>query len=411
MSESAISLVGVSKSFRKQAVRREYTTLKSEFVRWLKRENVPDNPSTVLPVLKDVDLEIPRGRTVGLVGRNGSGKSTLLKLMTGIYSPTRGKVSVRGRVSALLDLGAGFHPDFTGRENIFINAIILGMSRAEVKERVDDIIAFSELGDFIDQPVRTYSSGMFMRLAFSVATHVEPEILIVDEILAVGDAHFNKKSLARMKEFKASGRTIVLVTHDLNTVQEWCDHAVWIDGGRVREQGNPSDIVKDYRAAIQLAEAQSEATGTSALSAPGLPLPELPAAPAPRASVESLQLVGAAPGEVTPGGSAVVSAEVQIREGCGPAVLATSVLREGQLVSESRAPADWTGRARVSWEVNPVTLLPGTYGLRVSVHAGAETLASAELAGGWRVTGAPIPGVVALPGAWRIEPEAREKAG
>src|SRR5690606_17130827 len=157
-----------------------------------------------------------RGKTVGILGRNGSGKSTLLKLVTGIYAPTQGSIEVNGRISALLDLGAGFHPDFSGRENILINGIILGMSRAEVKARMNDIIAFSELGEFIDEPVRTYSSGMYMRLAFAVATHVDPDILIVDEILAVGDEHFGKKSRAKMESFKRDGKTIMLVSHDLD---------------------------------------------------------------------------------------------------------------------------------------------------------------------------------------------------
>ena len=280
---NAIVLTSIGKRFKKQTVRRDQTTLKSEIVRWLKRRKDPlkQQPSIHIEALKGVDLTIPKGKTVGIIGRNGSGKSTLLKIITGIYTPTSGTLEVHGRISALLDLGAGFHPDFSGRENIMINGIILGMSRAEVRARVDDIVAFSELGEFIDEPVRTYSSGMYMRLAFAVATHVDPDILIIDEILAVGDEHFGKKSMAKMTEFKKAGKTIVLVTHDLNTVQKWCDLAAWIDGGKTRLVGEPAYVVDQYRQAVAVAEAQAEKTGVSALSSMGGALPDLPAAPKP----------------------------------------------------------------------------------------------------------------------------------
>ncbi|MHB8872557.1 MAG: ABC transporter ATP-binding protein [Myxococcaceae bacterium] len=286
---NAIVLHGIGKRFKKQTVRRDHTTLKDEIIRWLKRrrDRIAMAPSTYIEALKGVDLTIPKGKTVGIIGRNGSGKSTLLKIITGIYTPTSGTLEVHGRISALLDLGAGFHPDFSGRENIIINGIILGMSRAEVKSRVDEIIAFSELGDFIDEPVRTYSSGMYMRLAFAVATHVDPEILIIDEILAVGDEHFGKKSMAKMTEFKKSGRTIVLVTHDLGTVQRWCDLAAWIDGGKTRLVGEPGYVVDQYRQAVAVAEAQAEQTGVSALSSPGGSLPELPAPVKPTTGPEA----------------------------------------------------------------------------------------------------------------------------
>jgi lipopolysaccharide transport system ATP-binding protein len=191
-------------------------------------------------------------------------------------------VQVSGRISALLDLGAGFHPDFSGRENILINGIILGMSRSEIRARMQTIIDFSELGDFIDEPVRTYSSGMYMRLAFSVATHVDPDILLIDEILAVGDEHFSRKSRAKMNEFKNSGKTIVLITHDLGTVQAWCDLAAWIDEGRVRSIGSPREVVAQYRQAVELAEA---------LPAPPAPTHSLgdatPTLPQPHASAEA----------------------------------------------------------------------------------------------------------------------------
>lgn len=272
--EAAIVLDGVTKSFRKTARRREHTTLKTELVRWFTGGKRAADPGQRIEALRGVTLRVPKGSTVGLVGRNGSGKSTLLKVVTGIYTPTSGTLTVRGRISALLELGAGFHPDFTGRENILINGIILGMSRAEVKRRMDDIIEFAELGDFIDERVRTYSSGMFMRLAFAVATHVDPDILIIDEILAVGDEHFQKKSRAKMEEFRRSGKTILVVTHELGTVETWCDTAAWIDGGVIRRLGAPAEVVAEYRAAVALAESQAaDGGGSSALSAPGLALP------------------------------------------------------------------------------------------------------------------------------------------
>jgi len=250
----AIILRNVSKSFRKSTVRREYTTLKTELVRWIRRERRPEVPVASIHALKDVSLSVPRGKTFGLVGRNGSGKSTLLKLVTGIYSPSSGTVEVHGRISALLELGAGFHPDFSGRENILVNGIILGMSRREIRARMDEIIDFAELGDFIDEPVRTYSSGMYARLAFAVATHVDPEILIIDEILSVGDEHFGRKSSAKMEEFHRAGKTILLVTHDLGTLQRRCDQAAWLDGGVLRVSGDPTEVVAAYRTAVAEAE-------------------------------------------------------------------------------------------------------------------------------------------------------------
>lgn len=247
MTDAAITFRDVSKHFRRSSLKKEHTTLKTELIRFFTGQRRPTAPDQFIEALRSVSFSIAPGRTFGFIGRNGSGKSTLLKLMTGIYTPTSGTIETKGRISALLELGAGFHPDFTGRENILINGIILGMSRADVKARTDAIIDFAELGDFIDEPVRTYSSGMFMRLAFAVATHVDPDILIIDEILAVGDAHFSKKSQAKMDQFKASGKTIVLVTHDLATVERWCDEAAWIDGGTLREVGKPSDVVKSYQ--------------------------------------------------------------------------------------------------------------------------------------------------------------------
>ncbi len=196
--------------------------------------------------LKGVSLSVPRGTTVGLIGRNGSGKSTLLKIISRILYPTHGEVKVNGHVSTLLELGAGFHTDFTGRENIFLNASILGLNRKETKKRLDDIIAFAELEDFIDNPIRNYSSGMYMRLGFAVAVHVDPDILLIDEVLAVGDLAFKEKCLAKIRELQKRGTTIILVSHAPKQVQELCDMAVWLDRGQVRLMGPAGEVAQAY---------------------------------------------------------------------------------------------------------------------------------------------------------------------
>ena len=197
-------------------------------------------------VLKNINLDIKKGETVALIGTNGSGKSTLLKLMTKILYPNKGTLETHGKLTSLLELGAGFHPDFTGRENIYFNAAIFGLTRQEIDKRINEIIEFSELGDFIDNPVRTYSSGMYMRLAFSIAINVDAEILLIDEILAEGDQHFQDKCFAKLKEMKESEKTIVIVTHSLGQVRELCNRAIWIYNGEVRMDGTPNEVVDEY---------------------------------------------------------------------------------------------------------------------------------------------------------------------
>ena len=197
-------------------------------------------------VLKDINLKIGKGESVALIGVNGSGKSTLLKLMTKIYYPNSGSIEVNGKLTSLLELGAGFHQDFTGRENIYFNASIFGLTAAEIDKRVQDIIDFSELGEFIEAPVRTYSSGMYMRLAFSVAINVDAEILLIDEILAVGDQHFQDKCYAKLQELKKSGKTIVIVSHSTKAVERLCDRAVWLYEGKIRKDGKTKDVLNEY---------------------------------------------------------------------------------------------------------------------------------------------------------------------
>ena len=197
-------------------------------------------------VLKNINLTINDGEAVALIGVNGSGKSTLLKLMTKIIYPNKGKITTNGKLTSLLELGAGFHPDFTGRENIYFNASIFGLTRSEINDRLDKIVEFSELGSYIDNPVRTYSSGMYMRLAFAIAINVDADILLVDEVLAVGDQHFQDKCIAKMKQLKEEGKTMVFVTHSLGTVKEFCNRAVWLKDGEIKIDGNPEEVIEKY---------------------------------------------------------------------------------------------------------------------------------------------------------------------
>ena len=206
---------------------------------------------------------VPKGSTYGVIGRNGSGKSTALKLVAGITKPTSGTVRVAGRISALIELGAGFHPEISGRENVFINGIMLGLSKRQIQERFEEIVDFAELQEFIDAPVKTYSSGMYMRLGFAVAIHVDPDVLLVDEVLAVGDEGFTHKCLDKFAEFRRRGRTILLVTHSLNLVERFCDDALWLDSGQAKAHGDPKRVVGAYLTAVEHTEDQLLAETTA----------------------------------------------------------------------------------------------------------------------------------------------------
>lgn len=216
------------------------STLKEKLMFWTRGNK------EVRTVLKNINVDIKKGETVALIGTNGSGKSTLLKLMTKIIYPTKGTVETKGKLTSLLELGAGFHPDFSGRENIYFNASIFGLSKKEIDKRLDDIIEFSELGDFIDNPVRTYSSGMYMRLAFSVAINVDADILLIDEILAVGDQHFQDKCFNKLEELRDSDKTIVIVTHSLDSIKKLCNRAIWIYNGEVKMDGKCDKVIEKY---------------------------------------------------------------------------------------------------------------------------------------------------------------------
>ena len=401
----AIIIDNATKMFRKTTKPKHHSTFKSELVRWVRGERQP-LPEMWIEVLRGITLTVRQGTTLGIIGRNGAGKSTLLKMITGIYSPTSGKVTINGRISALLDLGAGFHPDFSGRENILINSIILGMSRAEVRARMPEIIAFSELGDFIDEPVRTYSSGMYMRLAFSVATHVDPDILIIDEILAVGDEHFAHKSRAKMDEFQKNGKTIVLVTHDLGTVERWCEEAIWIDGGTIRLAGEPSRVVREYRTAVMLEEAKGN----------GAQPPQ--AIPGVRVRIDRVRLSNAAssqssrPNVLAPEDPLQVN--IDFTSDAQPAMDIGFRIRlsradgltiyEASTFAESVAlPNPLPARGTLQLQIQRVGLAPGTYLIDARAESRAGQVSELESCG-FRVD-APQPdrGIVKLPHQWRVE--------
>jgi ABC-type polysaccharide/polyol phosphate transport system ATPase subunit len=276
----AIEVVRASKIYRRFSQRKQFATLKSALLTGNLISSL--RPDETFTALNDISVTVPKGRTLGVIGRNGSGKSTLLKLVAGITKPTTGAVRVDGRISALIELGAGFHPEISGRENVFINGIMLGLSKREVARRFDEIVEFAELRDFIDAPVKTYSSGMYMRLGFAVAIHVDPDVLLVDEVLAVGDEGFTHKCLDKFADFKRRGKTILLVTHSLGLVERFCDEALWLDAGRVKGSGDPKRIVDAYLTDIEQREEQELAAGDSRAreSAGAVVSPDEPAAAA-----------------------------------------------------------------------------------------------------------------------------------
>lgn len=257
MTEIAISLKNVSKKY--PIYDSPFQRLKEAVLRGKRRYH------REFWALRNVNLEIPRGVTLGILGQNGSGKTTILQLMAGIMAPTSGEVAIQGRISTILELGAGFNPDFTGRENAFLSGIILGLFPAEIKEKMEEIIAFAEIGEFIDQPVKTYSSGMYVRLAFGVAVTLDPDILLIDEILAVGDAYFQHKCIRKIRDFQERGKTMVYVTHDIESITNICHQAIILDYSHLLAQGEPGEIVKQYMALIDGREkesALSPATGS-----------------------------------------------------------------------------------------------------------------------------------------------------
>lgn len=272
MSDVGIRLVDLGKQYRLGARRESYHTLRDAIVTGLRgivsRSSRSAGHDTFW-ALRDVSFELPRGAALGLIGRNGAGKSTLLKILSRITEPTTGYAQVRGRVGSLLEVGTGFHPELTGRENVLLNGVILGMTRPEILRKFDAIVAFAEVERFIDTPVKHYSSGMYLRLAFAVAAHLEPEILLVDEVLAVGDANFQKRCLGKMDDVARHGRTVVFVSHNIEAVQRLCSHAVMLDKGRVAAFGDTASVVSRYLSQDQLRPAPGTWVDTSTMARVG----------------------------------------------------------------------------------------------------------------------------------------------
>lgn len=269
----AIRVENLSKRYRiRHGDNVPYRTLRDEVahaacapLRWLRGQR--ENTTEEFWALKDVSFDVQHGEVLGVIGRNGAGKSTLLKILSGITKPTTGRVEMRGRIGSLLEVGTGFHPELTGRENIFLSGAILGMKRAEIVKKFDEIVAFAEVERFLDTPVKRYSSGMYVRLAFSVAAHLQPDILIIDEVLAVGDASFQKKCLGKMGDVASAGRTVIFVTHNMTAARSLCRSALWLSGGRLHAIGDAVTTVKQYSS--EDVASLPKRTWSDAASAPG----------------------------------------------------------------------------------------------------------------------------------------------
>ena len=405
---NAIEVVNVTKTYRKYARRKQFATLKSAILSGTLVNDL--NPEETFHALKGVSFGVRPGCTFGIVGRNGSGKSTALKLVAGITKPTTGTVAVQGRISALIELGAGFHPEISGRENVFINGIMLGLTKREITRRFDEIVEFAELEDFIDAPVKTYSSGMYMRLGFAVAIHVDPDVLLIDEVLAVGDEAFTHKCLDKFAEFRRRNKTVLLVTHALNLVERFCDEALWLNDGRACAMGDPRRVVSAYITDVEkqeerhMADADAKARATvdqrdsEAAVAPGPQPPAPPAGPEPKAAeappdmfqategrwgsreaeITAVQLVGAdgEPAHVFYSGE-----RVEIRLGLQTAAPLTDfvvgigifnvdgVCAFGTNTNIEELKAErFEGEGSVTFTIDALDLVAGTYKLDVALH-------------------------------------------
>ena len=409
MTEAAITVDGVTKNFR--IYRRRETTLKETILRG-RRGEWED-----LCAANDLSFSVPRGQALGVIGPNGAGKSTLLKMLARILTPDSGRVAIEGRVSALLELGAGFHPEYSAVENIFLSGAFYGMSRGQLRPRVDSIIKFAELERFADNPVKTYSSGMYARLGFAIAVSVEPDVLLCDEVLAVGDESFRQRCFDRMLEFRDAGRTVVLVTHDLGAVHQFCDRAIWLHQGTIRRDGDPREVVRAYlrevnagdEAASELSSAERPgAAGTHTPLNSGVPivlnaLRVTAADGAERSIYENGDTLRVEVGYVarTPVRSPICEVEVHRHDG-------THVATGSTFASGFETGDVLEGHGSFIWHLDDLRLTPGTYYLSPQLRdqSGVHVLDRHERWVRLQVREGRYlehDGCVVLPGSWALD--------
>ena len=381
---NAIEVRDVRKTYRRYGRRKNFGTLKSALLSGRVLSDL--KPDEVFEALKGVSFDVAAGRTFGIIGRNGSGKSTLLKLIAGIGKPSSGTIDVRGRVSALIELGAGFHPEISGRENVFINGMMLGLSRRELARRFDEIVAFAELEPFIDAPVKTYSSGMYMRLGFAVAIHVDPDVLLVDEVLAVGDEAFTHKCLDNIAEFRRRGRTVLLVTHSLNLITRFCDEALWLDSGVARLHGDPQRTVDAYLMDVARLEDRAMAGHTAAtdtvLEAAGPP-PDMFKASEGRWGTREAEIVtvdllrgdGTTAHVFQSGEPVTVRFRIRAHRPLNDFVFGVGIFNAAGVCCygtntdvEGAKPGELVGEGDVRFEIDRLDLIEGSYKLDVAIH-------------------------------------------
>ncbi len=375
--EPAVRVSGVTKLYRRYGKKKTVGTLKSALLSGLGVKAL--SPDDAVRALTGVSFEVAPGESVGVIGANGSGKSTLLKLLCGILRPTEGEVFVSGRLAALLELGAGFHPEISGRENILINGLLLGLSKKEIAARFESIVRFAEMAEFLDAPVKTYSSGMAVRLGFSIAAHSDPDVLLVDEVLAVGDEAFAHRCLEKFAEFERAGRTLVFVSHDLSLVAERCRRAIWLDRGRVAFDGPAPETVARYREAVARQEEGRRLEGPPSRTAsegdPALSRRVGSGA----ATVESVRLCDAAgkpAARVTSGEAAVLEMAVYASRPISDVAFGFAINTvSGSPVFGSNTEMDGfhsgelAGDARVILHLPACALAPGVYSVDAAVHA------------------------------------------
>jgi lipopolysaccharide transport system ATP-binding protein len=403
VTDNAIEVAGLSKMFRIGTERRD--SLKERFVRGRGKHDE-------FWALRDIDFSVARGSTFGLVGHNGSGKSTLLKMLAGIYRPTTGSIRVDGRISALLELGAGFHGELTGRENIYLNGAILGLTRKQIESAMDEIIDFSGIEEFIDSPVKVYSSGMYVRLGFSIAVTVEPEILIVDEIIAVGDEEFQRKCFDHLYELRRQGTTIVLVSHSLPLVADLCDRALWLERGQLMSMGTARDVIDDYLDAVNQKEADARArsTGQEPAENGGESTSRIGSGEIRITAVEFLDHNGAEVGFLTSGQKCTIRMRYDAKEVLQAVTFGLGFVHEsgvnvagpnsgyGELATGIRP-----GRGFVDFDIDELLLQPSTFLVSVAAVDRGHTYDFRDRAFELRVrahAAVTEPGLVRMPGRW-----------